>query len=137
MSERKAVVWFSEEPQPNTFFFGSPFRSRIFLANTVLLVGMCFLSGLMIWNYSEAFKHFPSWLLCYFVFGVVYPYFYALRGHRKIREHYRSGKLSLQEVETPVNDLLELADRALNWGLMNCIFLFGGLLLTVYLWKQH
>jgi hypothetical protein len=41
MSEPKTVVWFGDDPKPNTFFFRSPFRSWKFLVCTALLVSVC------------------------------------------------------------------------------------------------
>jgi hypothetical protein len=138
MSEHKAVVWFGDDPQPNTFFFRSPFRSWAFVVNTILLVAVCLGSALMLWNYSEGFKSFPSWVLVLLLLNVVYPYWFALKRHARINEHYRSGKIVEQPVETPLNDLLEVADNSMNEGLRNSILSFGIFLLAIFFWKmQH
>jgi len=135
MGEHKAVVWFGDDPQPNTFFFRSPFRSWKFVLNTVLLVAVCIGAALMLWNYSAGFKSFPSWILVLLLFNAVYPYWYALKRHRRIYEHYRSGEIAEQPIETPQNDLLEVADNSLNEGLRNSVAVFGFLLMTIYFWK--
>jgi hypothetical protein len=138
MSEHKAVVWFGDDPQPNTFFFRSPFRSWAFVVNTILLVAVCLGSALMLWNYSEGFKSFPSWVLLLLLLNVVYPYWFALKRHARINERYRSGKIVEQPVETPLNDLLEVADNSMNEGLRNSITSFGVFLLAIFFWKmQH
>lgn len=135
MSEHKAVVWFGNDPEPNTFFFRSPFRSWQFVANTVLLVVVCIGATLMLWNYSRHFKSFPSWVLVFLLFNAVYPYWYALKRHKRIYEHYLAGNIAEPSVENPLNDLLEVADNSLNEGLRNSIGVFGILLLTVFLWR--
>jgi hypothetical protein len=89
----------------------------------------------MLWNYSRHFKLFPSWLLLFLLFNAVYPYWYALKRHRRIYEHCLAGKIAEQPVENPLNDLLEVADNSLNEGLRNSISVFGILLLTVFLWR--
>jgi hypothetical protein len=100
MSENKADVWFGDDPQSNTFFFRSPFRSWKFVVSTILLAVVCLVSGLMLWNYREVFKSFPSYVLLLLLFLVVYPYRDALRRHRKIYEHCRSGRIALQQKPT-------------------------------------
>ena len=135
MSEHKAVVWFSNDPEPNTFFFRSPFRSWQFVVNTILLGVVCIGATLMLWNFSAHFKLFPSWLILLLLINAVYPYWYALKRHRRIYEHYRAGKIAEEPVETPVNDLLELADNSLNQGSRNSISIFGILLLAEFLWR--
>ena len=52
MSEHKAVVWFSNDPEPNTFFFRSPFRSWQFVVNTILLGVVC-IGATLIWLLVE------------------------------------------------------------------------------------
>ena len=132
MNERKAVVWFADEPQPNTFFFRSPFRSWKFLINTILLVAACIGLAYLFWNYSIGFKSFPIYLLPFLLLNAVYPYWYALKRHGRIREHYLSGAIPEQNGGTPLNDLLEVADNSLNEGLRNSITL---LILVMYLLK--
>jgi len=130
MSERKAVVWFGDDPQPNTFFFRSPFRSWRFLINTTLLVAVCLGSAIVAWKYSG----FTSGTLILLLLNVVYPYWWALKRHGRINELYRSGKIAEQSAESPLNDVLEVADNSMNEGLRNTSFIFG-LLLAIVLWK--
>ena len=96
---------------------------------------MCLGTALMVWSYPPHLKDFPYWaLLGSFVF-VVSPYIDALRRHKEIYEHYRSGSIEEQPVESPLNDLLEVADNSMNDGLRNSTFLFGLCLACVYAWK--
>ena len=87
----------------------------------------------MLWNYRTGFKSFPSWILVFLPLNVVYPYWWALKRHAKIYEHYRATRISEYAVENPLNDLLEVADNSMNEGLRNSTALFGILLLTIYL----
>jgi hypothetical protein len=45
--------------------------------------------------------------------------------HRKINKLYREGKLTEQSADTPLNDILEVTDNAINQGLCNASVLFG------------
>jgi hypothetical protein len=137
MNEHKTVVWFGDEPKPNTFFFRSPFRSWKFVINTVLLVMVSLGTAVTLWNYPTGFRSFPFWVLVFFLFNAVYPYWWALKRHAQIYEHYRSSKIGEYSVQNPLNDLLEVADNSMNEGLRNSIFLYGILLLTIYFWRWH
>jgi hypothetical protein len=134
VSEPKAVVWFGDDPQPNTFFFRSPFRSWTFVFNTVLLVVVCLGCAIVVRKYSG----FTSGILLLLVWNVIYPYWWALKRHGRINELYRSGKIAEQPSGSPLNDLLEVADNSMNEGLRNTAFVFGLFLLSIVLWKfQH
>jgi len=132
MNERKTVVWFTDDPKPNNFFFRSPFRSWKFIVNTILLASVCIGTALVLWNYRTGLKYFPSWLLVFLLLNAVYPYWWALKRHAKIYEHYRATRIAGCTAEDPLNDLLEVADNSMNEGLRNSTALFGILLLTIY-----
>lgn len=74
-------------------------------------------------------------LILLLLINAVHPFRYALKRHRRIYELYRAGKIAEEPVETPVNDLLEVADNSLNEGLRNSISVFGILLLAEFLWR--
>ena len=135
MSEYKAVVWFGNDPQPNTFFFRSPFRSWKFLINTVLLVVVCLMCGFVISKWPRFTVFSP--LLTLLLLNVVYPYWWALKRHAKLNELYLSGKIADEPVESPQNVLLEVADNSMNEGLRNTSFTFGLFLLCILFWKLH
>ena len=133
MSEHKTVVWFGDDPQPNTFFFRSPFRSWKFVFNTVLLAVVCLATVFMLWDYSTGFRSFPIFLLTLLLLVVVYPYWHALKRRAKIHEHFLTGKIAESAPETPLNDLLDVADDSINEGLRNSTFAFGLFLFALYL----
>ncbi len=134
MSEPKTVVWFGDDPQPNTFFFRSPFRSWKFVINSVLLVVMCLGCAIVTWKYSGL----TPTIFLFLLLNVIYPYWWALKRHGRINELYHSGKIAEQPAESPLNDLLEVADNSMNEGLRNTSFIFGLFLLSIVLGKfQH
>jgi hypothetical protein len=135
MSEHKAVVWFGDDPKPNTFFLKSPFRSWAFLFNTGLLVVVCLLCGFVMLKWAS-FSAFSA-LLTFLLLNVVYPYWWALKRHAKVNELYLSGKIVEEPAESPQNILLEVADNSMNEGLRNASFVFGLFLLCTLLWKLH
>ena len=133
MSETKPVVWFTDDKKPNRFFFQSPFRSWKFLANTALLVLLSFAYLLIVWIYWVQLNRnsFPYWetLLTLLILMVITPYGWALRRHGAINQLCREGKLTEQSADSPLNDILEVADNAINQGLCNASALFGVFLL--------
>jgi hypothetical protein len=135
MHQRKPIVWFGNDVQPNNFFFRSVFRSWNFWLNTTLLGAVCFGTALMVWSYPPQLKDFPYWALLGLFLFVVSPYIDALRRHKEIYEHHRTGSIVEPLVESPLNDLLEVADNSMNDGLRNATFLFGLCLACVYAWK--
>jgi len=135
MSERKPVVWFGDDPQPNTFFFRSPFRSWQFVVNTVLVVVVCLGCAIVVWKswgYASTTGIFALLLL-----DVIYPYWSTLIRHGKINELYHSGRIAEQPGESPLNTLLEVADNSMNEGLRNTTVTFGLFILVFVLWKTY
>jgi hypothetical protein len=65
----------------------------------------------------------------------VYPFWGALLRHRKINDLYVAGYITEQVDRTPLDEVLEVADNAINEGLRNTTFMFGLYLLSVVLWK--
>lgn len=137
MSEHKTVVRFADEPKPNKFFFQSPFRSWKFVLDTILLAVVSLGTALMLWNYRSGFSSFPVWVVVFFLLTALYPYWWALKRHARIYEHYRSNKIQQCSIEDPLNDLLEVADNSMNEGLRNSVALFGILLLVIYFSRWH
>ncbi len=135
MSEHKAVVWFSDDPQPNTFFLRLPFRSWKFLLNTVLLVVVCLLCALVMSKLPSFTAFWP--LLIFLLLNVVYPYLWALKRHAKVNELYLSGKILGEPAESPQNVLRKVADNFMNEGLRNTSFVFVLFLLCTLFWKLH
>jgi hypothetical protein len=128
MSQDKPVVWFVDEPKPNTFFFRSPFRSWKFVINTILLAVMCLSYGAAIWNYRNL-----RYVLVFLLLNVVYPYWWAVKRHNKIRELYLSGGIAEQSAGTPLDSVLQVADDSMNEGLRNSSAMFGIFLLFLVL----
>lgn len=135
MRDPKVVAWFGDSPHPNAFFFRSPFRSWKFVINSVLLVAVC-LGFAFVISKQPSFSLFCT-LLTLLLLNVVYPYWWALKRHGRINELYRSGKIKEESAESPLNDLLEVADDSINEGLRNTSFVFGLFLLSILLWKLH
>jgi hypothetical protein len=130
MSERKAVVWFGDDPQPDTFFFRSPFRSWMFIVNTVLLVSVCVGFVIVGWGYSNF-----GLLLAILICNVIIPYGRALKLHERINELHLSGKLAEPPAESPLNDLLAVAHISVNGGLFNTSVMFA--LYLIILFRHH
>ncbi len=135
MGETKPVVCFTDDRKPNSFFFRSPFRSWKFLINTLLLAVVVLAYAIVAWKFMGVTGSLS--LATLMLLDVIYPYWGALLRHRKINELYQAGKITVQGVESPIDDLLEVADNALNEGLRNSSVVFGILLLIVALWQGH
>jgi hypothetical protein len=140
MSQAKPVVWFADDPKPNTFFSRSLFRSRQFILNTALVAVMSISYGFVVWKYWDelntqaAIISFSIFLLLF----VVYPYWWSIKRHGKIRELYLSGELPEQPADSAIDNLLHVADSAMNEGLRNSSVLFGMFLAALVLSKfQH
>ena len=135
MSETSAVGMFGDQPEPNTFFFRSPFRSWKFLINTFLVAAVCFSSAAVLWKYWDLLNQhsYPAWtfLLVLLLQNVVYPFWWALKRHGKIKALYLAGDITEQTSISPLNELLEVADNSLNEGLRNTSFIFGVLLVIL------
>ncbi len=139
MSQTKPVTWFADDPRANTFFFRSPFRDWSFIANTVqmaVLLLFMVVVGVRYWNQISDGSLFTAFIS--FVLFVVYPYGRALRRHRKIQELYLSGQISAPSPESPLNQILEVADRSINEDVFHSTLLFALLFVTFVLYKiQH
>src|SRR5208282_2887609 len=133
MGDTKQVVWFANDKKPNRFFFQSPFRSWKFLANTALVAVMSLAYVAIVWRYWVQLNRnsFPYWetLLTLLILMVITPYGWALRRHGAINKLYREGKLTEQSFDSSLNDILEVADNAINQGLCNASVFFGVFLL--------
>ena len=46
--------------KPNRFFFQSPFRSSVFLINTVLLAGICLTVVVVLWRFWDKLSSHSS-----------------------------------------------------------------------------
>jgi len=119
MSDHKAVVWFADDQTPDKFFFRSPFRSWKFLVNTAVLIALLFGFAIVLaknWsNWSASSKIF--WAVFLMLQGAIYPYLRVLQSHRKINELYVAGKITEQPAESAIDELLRVANSALNDGL--------------------
>jgi hypothetical protein len=139
MGDIKQVGWFANDKNPNRFFFQSPFRSWKFLVNTALVVLLSLAYLLIVWKYWVQLNRssFPYWetLLTLLLLMVISPYGWALKRHATINKLYREGKLTEQLTGSSVNDLLEIADNAINEGLRNTSVLFGIFLLFNVFWR--
>jgi hypothetical protein len=129
MDESKAVARPGEAPEPNTFFFQSPFRSWRFLFNSALLVADCICCAI-VFSKMPGVLHF--WLLlCGLLWFAVYPYWWAIIRHRRINELFRSSKIVAQPAQSPQNVLLKVADDATNEGLCTTSFAYLGILILL------
>jgi hypothetical protein len=132
MSERKSVAWFRDDPQPNTFFSRSPFRSWKFLASTAVVTVLFVAFGIIVVAHWQGFAATSSrffWVGFMFIVGVLYPYADALRYHGRINELYSTGKINRQPDDSALNDVLEVADDAINTGLFQSSAIAGILVL--------
>jgi hypothetical protein len=133
MSTPKVTTWLGEGPQPNTFFFGSPFRSWKFLINTGLVVAVFIGFTFVAWKFAS--PALGPLIFVFMLWNVIIPYWVALQRHGRVNELYLSGQISQQTPKSPLNQLLEIADASINEGLRNSSFLFG--LLLIFVWKFH
>jgi hypothetical protein len=138
MSESKPVVWFADERKPNDFFFRSPFRSWKFIFNTTLVAVVTLALAAILWDYRDKLNQKPViWLVLLALFpqNVVFPLFRALRRRKKINELYTAGYIAKQSAGSPLDEVLEVTDSAVNESLGNALFLFGVFLFFTVLWK--
>jgi hypothetical protein len=135
MNEPQAVIPLDAGSQPNKFFLRSPFRSWQFISNTVLLVAD--IVGCAYLLYKQPGFYRSVVLVNFLALAVVYPYWWALLHHRKIKKLFLSGQLALQPAGTPQSILLEVTDRTLNDGVRNASFVFGAFLFVFIQWKLH
>jgi len=129
MSETKPVTWFADDPKPNTYFFRSPFRSGVFLFNTVLAATLLAVYGVVAVNHWDVFNQHKDMLGLFIfpLFTIIYPYLDTFREHSKINEIYLCGKLSEQVADSPVDQVLKLAADSMNTRLL-IMLMFSGLL---------
>jgi len=138
MSEIKPVLWFSDDRKPNSFFLRSPFRSWRFLLNTGLAVLVCLFFAAVLWKYWDKLGQGSArCLILSFMFlqSVLYPFLRAMKRHRKVSELFAAGYLTEQSAGSPLDEVLEVADTAINDVLGTSIMFFGLLLFTVVVWK--
>jgi len=136
MSQTKPVTWFEGDPKLNTFFFRSPFRSWKFIVNTILVAGLIIACAAVIWNHWNKINHpFPFTIISFFLLTVGYPYWWAIKRHGKIRRLYRSGEISDVPADSPLDQILQVADNSMNEGLRNACALFGLYLLEIVWWQ--
>lgn len=130
MSDHKAVVWFADDPTANKFFFRSPFRSWKFLLNTAVVAVLSLGFGIVLvthWPGLTGASRRLFWGGFVLILGILYPYGRALQYHRRINELYLAGKIRDQAADSPLNDVLQVADDAINTG-MFYIAISGGLI---------
>jgi hypothetical protein len=77
-------------------------------------------------NWSALSRIF--WGAFVMLLGAVYPYMHVLQSHRKINELYVAGKITEQPAESAIDELLSVADSALNDGLFYASVTVGILL---------
>lgn len=65
--------------------------------------------------------------------GAVYPYLRVLQSHGKINKLYVAGKITDQPAESSIDELLSVADNALNDGLFYSSFVTGFLIVFGFL----
>lgn len=138
MSETKPVVWFADDRKPNSFFFRSPFRSWSFLINTGLVATVSLAFAGITWKYWDRLNQKSGILLVLlglYAQNTVYPFLRALRRHRKINDLYAAGYIKEQAAGSPLDEVLEVADNAVNEAFFIPLVLFGIFLAFVVVWK--
>jgi hypothetical protein len=138
MSNSKPVVWLAEDRKPNGFFFRSPFHSWKFLINTGLVAVVSVGFAGTLWKYWDKLNQKSQILLTLLgllAINLVYPFLRALRRHRKINDLFAAGYITEQTPGSPLDEVLEVTDNAVNEALGNAVFLFGVFLVFVVMWK--
>ncbi|HLK03146.1 MAG TPA: hypothetical protein VKT53_01805 [Candidatus Acidoferrum sp.] len=134
MNEHKSVVWFANDAKPNDFFFRSPFQSWKFRVNTAVVVALSLgLIFVLFKNWSKwslAIRF--AWIAFFILQGTLYPFLRILQSHRKINELYLAGKITEQSAESPIDELLSVADNALNDGLFYSLTVLGMLAFSAF-----
>ena len=128
MSETKPVMWFADDRKTNSFFSRTPFRSAQFLFNTGLAAVMSLAFGAVLWRYWDQLSHGSARMLilsALFVQGVVYPFLRALRRHKRVSELFMAGYFTEQRAGSPLDEVLDVTDRAINEAFGNDVFIFG------------
>jgi len=138
MSESKPVAWFADDKEPNRFFFQSLFRSWKFLVNVGLLAGVCLALVWILLKHSDKVNHSNLggiFLLLIFIQNVAYPFVRAVLRHHRINDLYEGGFITEPAAGSPLDEVLRVADNAVNEGLRNTMGMFGLFLLGFVLWK--
>jgi hypothetical protein len=90
------------------------------------------------WKYSDKLNQkSQTWLflLQLLILAVVYPFWWVLRLRRRINDLYLAGEITEQAPGSPLNELLEVAEEAMNGGLFYTMLMFGALLSCTVAWK--
>jgi hypothetical protein len=74
-------------------------------------------------------------MLMFFISSVVYPLLIALRRHRRINDLFAAGYIAEQIAGSPLDEVLDVADNAVNEGFFDRVFVFGIALVVTVLWK--
>jgi hypothetical protein len=90
------------------------------------------------WEHSDKLNQkSETWLflLQLLILAVVYPFWWVLRFHRRINDLYVAGEITEQAPGSPLNEVLEVAEEAMNGGLFQTMTIFGVLLGCTVFWK--
>jgi hypothetical protein len=132
------VLWYADDRKPNSFFLRSPFRSWRFLINVGLAIAVSLTFATVLWKYWDQLSQGSARCLTLstiFMQSVVYPFRIALRRRRKVSELFEAGYLAEQKAGSPLDEVLEVADDAINEALGNNVFTFGLILVAFVVLK--
>jgi hypothetical protein len=131
-------MWFADDRKPNRFFLRSPFRSWTFLINTGLAAVVSLAFAVTLWKYWDKLSQGSARSLvlsALFLQSIVYPFWRALQRHTRVSDLFAAGYLAVQAAGSPLDEVLEVTDDAINDSLRNSVLLFGLLLFAFILWK--
>jgi hypothetical protein len=74
-------------------------------------------------------------LLLMFIQFVVYPFVRAVLRHQKINDLYEGGFITEPAAGSPLDEVLRVADNAINDGLLISMTMCGFFLYGLVLWK--
>jgi hypothetical protein len=139
MSESNPLSLTTASPETSDFFSRSPFSSWQFRFNTVLLAIVFLAVVLFLSRYwAKLNEHSDvAWvfLLIVLLHSAVYPYWWALIRHAKIRKLYLAARIPGQSASPLLDELMKVADDSINEGLRNTMFCFLLFLLGLFLWR--